>query len=97
MDQIHLKKLRLAMALRSGTRKQYAVEAIQRRHFDATARACGLGGGMGSVIDDVVARTPAVSEEVGGRPPTGFPEEVFEGVIGGLRRAAKQMGTKTAE
>ena len=56
-NRIHPKKLKLAMALR-GESKHYRVEEITRRHFNATARRCGLGAGMESVIDDIIAGTP---------------------------------------
>ena len=89
-NQVHLKKLRLAMALR-GTNKHYRVAEIDRRHFNVTARQCGVGADMESIIVDVVARTPAVIEKVGARLPKGFPAELFDSITNGLRTAAKQM------
>jgi serine/threonine-protein kinase HipA len=89
-NQVRRKKLKLAMAMR-GTQKHDRIADIGRRHFDATARLCGLGRDMGAVIDDVVERTPGVIEEVGARLPKGFPARVFETISTGLRKGAEEM------
>ncbi|MFI5300360.1 MAG: HipA domain-containing protein, partial [Polyangiales bacterium] len=94
-DQIHLKKLKLAMALR-GTSKHYRVAEVERRHFNLTARACGLGTDMEAIIADVVDRTPAVIESVATSLPKGFPAELFASVTTGLQKAAKQVGRMPA-
>jgi len=90
-DQVHVKKLRLAMAVR-GTSKHYRVSEIERRHFNMTAEQCGHGPDMEAIIDDVVARTPEVVESVGASLPKGFPEEVFASVTGGLMKSATRIG-----
>ncbi len=89
-DQLHVKKLKLAMAVR-GENKHYRVAEIDRRHFNATARQCGFGRDMEAVITDVIAATPVVIERVGAKLPKGFPEVVFASVTGGLRKAARQL------
>lgn len=94
-DQLHPKKLKLAMALHDKN-KHYRLDEIGRRHFNATARACGLGRDMEDIIDDVVAKTPTVIESVAADLPKGFPAALFESVTAGLRRSAKQIGKMTA-
>jgi len=89
-DQIHPKKLKLAMAL-LGKSKHYRIEDIARRHFNQTAQRCGFGGDMESIISDVIARTPAVVSSVGANLPPGFPGEVFDVVTKSLRKAAQQV------
>ena len=89
-DQIHPKKLKLAMALR-GTSKHYRLDEITRRKNSATARGCGLGADMESIITDIVAKTPAVIESVGASLPEGFPAGLFASVTKGLQKAAKQI------
>jgi serine/threonine-protein kinase HipA len=89
-NQVHRKKLKLAMALR-GTQKHYRIADIRRRHFDATARLCGLGEGMDALVDEIVERTPGVIDEVGARLPRGFPARVFETIAAGLRKGAEEM------
>jgi serine/threonine-protein kinase HipA len=92
-NQVHPKKLKLAMALR-GTTKHYRIVDIDRRHFNATARLCGLGKDMDAIIDDVVERTPRVIDDVGARLPKGFPARVFDVITKEMSKAAKQMGRR---
>ena len=94
-DQVHPTKLKLAMSVR-GRHKHYGVEEITRRHFNLTARECGLGTDMESIVAEVVARTPAVVESVGAKLPEGFPMRVFDSVTTRLRSAAKQIGRMEA-
>lgn len=89
-DQVHRKKLKLAMALR-GASKHYRVAEIERRHFNATARRCGLGADMEPIVTDVVTRTPVVIEKVGAKLPRGFPDDVFASVTTGLQKAARDI------
>ncbi len=89
-NQLHLKKLKLAMALR-GTNKHYRVAEIERRHFNMTAQLCGLGMDMEAIIADVVAKTPSVIENVGTRLPKSFPPALFDSVATGLQKASKQL------
>jgi serine/threonine-protein kinase HipA len=94
-NQIHAKKLKLAMALRDKD-KHYRVAEIRRRHFNATARACGVGRDMESILDEVVATTPGVIDAVAAGLPSGFPGELFECVTTRLRSAAEQIGRMPA-
>jgi serine/threonine-protein kinase HipA len=89
-DQLHRTKLKLAMAVR-GASKHYRVADIQRRHFNMTAKQCGLGADMEPIIADVVAKTPDVIEQVGRGLPKGFPEELFDAITSGLHKSAKQL------
>jgi len=94
-NQIHPKKLKLALALRDKA-KHYRVEEIRRRHFNATARACGVGRDMESIIDEVVATTPRVIDAVATSLPSGFPTELFECVTSRLRSAAERIAEMPA-
>ncbi|HMJ52406.1 MAG TPA: type II toxin-antitoxin system HipA family toxin [Polyangiaceae bacterium] len=94
-NQVHLKKLKLAMAVR-GTSKHYRVAEIERRHFNATAQQCGLGLDMEPIIDDAVAKTKVVIERVGASLPKGFPEQVFASVTGGLQRSSHLIQSMAA-
>jgi len=89
-NQLHVKKLKLAMAVR-GTTKHYRVAEIERRHFNMTARQCGLGTDMDPVIADVLAKTTAVIEKVRATLPKGFPANLFDAVTTRLQKAAKQI------
>jgi serine/threonine-protein kinase HipA len=89
-NQLHRSKLKLAMALR-GKGKHYRIAEIRRRHFNDTARACGLGRDMERIISEVIEKTPSVIERVGGELPRGFPERLFGSITGGLAQAAREL------
>lgn len=82
--------LRLAMAL-LGKNRHYHVQQIQRRHFNSTARKVGYGADAEALIQDLVARTPAVVAQVGAALPRGFSQVVADTVLGGLLRAAQTL------
>lgn len=91
VNQLHEKKLKLAMAVR-GKRKHYGITEIRREHFNATARACGLGPDMNDLIDQTVEATAGVVERVGRALPEGFPSNVFDAISAGLTRASRALG-----
>jgi serine/threonine-protein kinase HipA len=95
-NQVHPTKLSLAMALR-GKRKHYRLHEISRRHFNLTAKLCGLGRDMEGIITDTLAKTPAVIERVGGNLPAGFPEKVFDSITKGLRKSAQLLESMPPE
>ena len=94
-DQVHPKKLKLAMAW-LGTNKHYRVEEIQRRHFEQTARRCGVDN-MTEIVIEVVERTPSVVDAVASRLPSDFPPDLFDNVAGGLRKSAKKIARMAPE
>jgi serine/threonine-protein kinase HipA len=96
-DQMHLKKLKLAMSLRGPKGRHYSVAQMDRRLFNLTARQCGLGPDMESIIQDVVLATPSVIEKVHARLPNEFPGDLFDAVTTGLRKAAKLLGEMPAK
>lgn len=58
-DQVHPKKLALAMALR-GKGEHHRIGEITRRHFNMTARMCGFGKDMESIVANMISATPQV-------------------------------------
>jgi serine/threonine-protein kinase HipA len=91
-NQVHPKKIKLAMSLRGTKTKHYRIADMNRRRFNLTARQCGFGSDMEAIIADVVTATSTVIEKVQARLPKGFPEELFESITTGLRNAAKLLG-----
>lgn len=83
-------KLAMAMALR-GKNAHYRIRDIQRRHFNASAQQCGLGQDMESIIEEVLAETPSVVQQVGAKLPAGFPGDVFESITQGLIQSANHL------
>lgn len=88
--QLDRRELKLAMALR-GKNSHYRWQDIQRRHFNATARLCGLGPDMETIITETLERTPAVIEEVANQLPGDFPGDVFAAVTAGLTKSARRL------
>jgi len=89
-NRLDRNKLKLALALR-GRNAHYRISDIRRRHFNATAHKCGLGQGMEAIIEETLAQTPKVIEQVGANLPLGFPEDVFESITRGLLEAAERL------
>jgi serine/threonine-protein kinase HipA len=91
-DQLHPKKLKLAMSLRGTKTKHYRIVDMDRRRFNLTARECGFGSDMAAIIADVVTATPRVIDRAAARLPKGFPADLFESITMGLQKAAKLLG-----
>ncbi len=89
-NEIPLEKIKLAMAL-PGERPRYHLQSIQRRHFEALAKKLGLEAQAETLINDMVARTSAVVDEIQSRLPKGFPQELLDRVLGGLRKAHTRL------
>lgn len=90
-NQLHRSELTMAMSV-VGTKKQYAWERIQRRHWLATAKAARLpAGDAESVLDDCASRAASVAAEVESALPGRFPTAVADPILGGLRDMAKRL------
>lgn len=84
------RKLKLAMAL-LGNNRHYLAHSIQRRHFNSTARAVGYGADAEPLLQDFIARTPAVVDKVQAELPAGFSEKVADQILGGLIASAQAL------
>lgn len=93
LDQLHERKLKLAMALR-GKNKHYRIVDVRRHHFNATARVCGLNRDMEDIITATLAATPSVIDRVAAELPKDFPIQVFEAVTQGLKKAARILAAQ---
>ncbi len=82
--------LKLAMAL-LGKNRHYHMHNIQRRHFNSTARKVGYAQSAESLLEELIARTPAVVEQVQAELPPGFSQQVADQVLGGLLAAARAL------
>lgn len=76
-------KVKMAMAW-SGKSRHYHANRVIRRHVEETARKCGYPGNLMELVDDVVARTPAVIEQVQSELPSSFPSHLATQVLEGL-------------
>lgn len=83
-------KLKMAMAL-LGKNRHYLAHGIQRRHFNSTAKQVGYGANAEPLLQDFIARTPAVIDKVRAELPAGFSEKVADKILGGLLASAQDL------
>lgn len=89
VNQIPVQKLKMAMAVR-GQNTHYHWNQIHRQHWDAEAKRNGLGS-AGPLIDEILAQTPGVVDQVWGTLSADFPDFVASPLLGGLERAAARL------
>jgi len=87
------KKVKLAMAV-EGKNRRYLWDGIARRHWNETACRCGFARDAESLVEELIARTPAVVEQVQARMPKGFPRAVAQPILEGLRTAARRLASQ---
>jgi serine/threonine-protein kinase HipA len=87
-DQIHEKRLKLAMGLR-GKNKHYHVAEIEPRHFMSMAEACGVGA-IDAIFRDIAEQTDEVIAKVDESLPRAFPEELFALITERLKRGVER-------
>lgn len=90
-NQFQWQKLKMAMAVRSRN-PHYRVADIQRRHWNAVAKANALGEDFEAVIGDFIARAPGVVQAVAAEVPAGFPAAVSEPIFEGVLAQAARLG-----
>ncbi|HEV8692032.1 MAG TPA: type II toxin-antitoxin system HipA family toxin [Ideonella sp.] len=87
-------RVSLAMALRC-TNVHWRMRDILRRHWVEVGRRNGIvaadGRGVEAIIQDVIDRTPAALEAAAARLPAGFPAQVADSILGGVRDAAARL------
>lgn len=83
-------KVKMSMAL-TGKNRHYKWAELQRRHFETTARACGMEATGRTIVEEVVGKTPAVIANVAAELPEGFPIQVADSILTGLDRASKRV------
>lgn len=89
------RQIKLSMAL-LGKNRHYSMDSITRRHFNSTAQNLGYNEYIEPLIEDLLARTPAVINNVGAKLPDGFSNHVAETVLGGLGKAANKLSGKSS-
>lgn len=82
--------IKMSMGL-LGKSRHYRVRDIMRRHFNTTAKKVGYGDNAEPLLQDFVARTPAVVEKIRADLPAGFSEKVADKILGGLIDAASAL------
>lgn len=82
--------LPLAMAL-LGKNRHYLMHTVQRRHFNSTAKKVAYGENAEPLLQEFIACTPRVVEEIQDQLPPGFSQEVADKILCGLQDAAKTL------
>jgi serine/threonine-protein kinase HipA len=83
-------RVTMAMAV-EGTRRHYRWSVIQRRHWEETARRCGLAAALPSIAAELIERAPEVVKQVAAKLPQDFPDSVAAPIFKGLDDAAKTL------
>jgi serine/threonine-protein kinase HipA len=76
---------------RRGQNRHYLARSIMRRHFNSTAKKVGYGDSFDSLLQDFIARTPAIVDKVRANLPAGFSEKVADTILKGLLNAAHAL------
>ena len=63
---------------------------IRARHWLETAKRCGFSG-MKTIVHEAIAKTPAVVKQVQNIIPSGFPAQIADSVLEGIRARAAQL------
>lgn len=74
-----------------GKNKHYLTHKIMRRHFNSTAKKVGYGDSAEPLIQDFIARTPAVVDKVRAELPAGFSEKVADRILGDVLAATHDL------
>jgi serine/threonine-protein kinase HipA len=90
-NQLPPERARMAMAAISKNR-HYEWSRILPRHWDATARTCGLLEARAREIrEELASATPTVIARVQAELPAGFPEAVAGPIFDGMTAAARKL------
>ena len=85
-------KVKMAMAV-EGANRHYLWRSILPRHWEITAKRCGLGSVLDSIRDEIIDTTPAVLASVTSQLPKDFPESVAASIAHGLKRSCAKLAS----
>ncbi|HEY7316588.1 MAG TPA: type II toxin-antitoxin system HipA family toxin [Candidatus Binatia bacterium] len=96
-----LRKNQMKFAMAIGDNRHYLVYEIMPRHFVETAAKSGVPSAfVQSIFDELVGSADTVINQVMKDLPAGFPQELAESIVGGLRarlRLIDVTNARTAE
>jgi len=87
------RKVTMAMAV-EGASRHYRWHTILARHWEETAQRCGIRSAYGSIVGDLVERTPEVVRIVSAQLPQTFPDSVATPILRGLGAASTRLGRR---
>ncbi|MCK4865964.1 MAG: type II toxin-antitoxin system HipA family toxin [Gammaproteobacteria bacterium] len=89
-NQLAIQKAKMGMSVKSKS-KHYKINNIQRRHFNAMAKQCGLGQDAEKIIKEILQQTEDVICNIEKSLPQKFPKKVSSSIFKGLRQSAKKL------
>ncbi|MCK9489965.1 MAG: type II toxin-antitoxin system HipA family toxin [Xanthomonadales bacterium] len=93
--QLDPHRAELAMAV-AGKNRHRRLRDIRRRHWNATARTCGVAGGAEPWISELLDRVEPAIASVESQLPGDFPAPIAASILAGLRNAAARLATMDA-
>jgi len=84
------RKARMAMAA-EGTSRHYLWHSIQPRHWQETARRCGMAAAYPGLRDELIQQTGPALEKVAREIPKDFPGEVADSIVNGLKTSRDRL------
>ena len=89
-QQLDSHKAALAMSV-VGKNRHRKLLNVRRRHWNETARACGVRDGAEPWIQDLLEKVEPAIASVAARLPADFPGVVAQTIFDGLRRASERL------
>ena len=88
--QLSPNRARMAMAA-LGKNRHYLWQSIQPRHWEETARRCGMAAAYPALRDELIEQTDAVLATASGIVPRDFPAAVADSILTGLQRSRNRL------
>lgn len=89
--QLSPHKVKMAMAVHGEGGRHYRWNSILRRHWQHTAKLCGLAVQVDSMLEELIERTPQVVAAVGADLPADFPASIAQPILEGLAASATRL------
>jgi serine/threonine-protein kinase HipA len=84
-------KVKMAMAVRDSKALHYHWSDILPRHYEQTAKRCGLGNEITRMMEELIGMTASAIDSVRRLLPADFPQDLAHDVLTGLRSTADKM------
>lgn len=95
-NRLDPQRAELAMAV-AGNNPHRRLREIRRRHWNATARVCGIPDGAESWIEELLEGVEPAIASVERQLPDGFPDRLASRIFAGLRDAARRLASQRPE
>ena len=81
----------------AGNNRHRRLRDIRRRHWNETARACGIAKGAEPWIAELLERVEPAIASVEAELPGDFPDRVAARIFDGIRDAARRLSAMSPE